>query len=322
MRTYMTKRFLKKGRLQFQFEKPFKQAILDWQWNDKLLLFANVTHTDGGSEDQLIGFRYRPGQDFRNGFDFSYRRNETGSKSFLLEWDQVLMPGVYSSLSINHQPKANGLQNSDTRIEWRVSLDFSYGNRKFTPSRGGGSFVVGGSLVGRIVAPEINNIDRASILLNGNPTPILVRNGYYSLSNLKPGVYRVQLDAEHLPIELVPDSTVINVEIAKGAVTNLDLNARLEFSVAGRVYNPEGVAIGGAMVEIFNAQGDSHSKTRSDKFGLFRLDKLVPGKYLIVATIRDDDLNDVARGERELQVNNDFLFGQDITTFDLTARQQ
>jgi hypothetical protein len=115
-----------------------------------------------------------------------------------------------------------------------------------------------------------------------------------------------------LPIELVPYLRSLNAEVSGAAVTRVDFVVRPEFGVAGRVRDATGEPVGGLHVEVLDGAGAVVATTVTDRFGLFRIDGLPIGSYLLRP--RPDDLPQVqpATVQRIVRITDDFLFEQDL----------
>jgi hypothetical protein len=138
-------------------------------------------------------------------------------------------------------------------------------------------------------------------------------DGEFFVGNLRPGVYHLELGSENLPIELVARLRSVNAEVSGAAVTRVDFIVRPEFGVAGRVRDAAGTPVAGLEVEVLDDSGSVVSRTRSDRYGLFRIDGLAIGRYLLRPAPFGIAGLDAAAAARPVQITDDFLFDQDLT---------
>lgn len=127
---------------------------------------------------------------------------------------------------------------------------------------------------------------------------------------LSPGLYRVRLDPQSLPIELVPTGESLWVKVSHGAVTEVNFLTELQFGVAGRVTREDGSFVARSKLWILDDDGDTRVSTYTDQFGLYRADGLTPGRYR-VEVVGDDA--QIVSAATEFQISDDFLFGVDLT---------
>jgi hypothetical protein len=153
-------------------------------------------------------------------------------------------------------------------------------------------------------------VEQISVLLDGHARRAVVEGDYFHLANLRPGTYRLRLDAEFLPLEVVPDPKSYVVEVGSGAVTDVRLQVEREYAAAGRITDGSGIPVADALIEINGPEGFLR-RVRSDRFGLYRIDGLAPGTYTV--TVRAvDGVALTAAPTRALTVVDDFLFNQDL----------
>lgn len=138
--------------------------------------------------------------------------------------------------------------------------------------------------------------------------------GTFFLGHLAPGLYRVTLDVENLPIELVPERVSFVVEVAAAAVTRVDFTVRPEFGLAGRIRTAAGADAPGVEVEVLDGEGRRLRSVRADRFGLFRVDGLPIGFYTLrIASASLPGLPEEDLPVRSVEIRDDFLFDQDLT---------
>lgn len=197
------------------------------------------------------------------------------------------------------------------RLFLGATADLTMAGRRLMPAAGAGYGTNRGAIAGRIVvagAGQRRSYDLANqvVTVGGSVSAHTGAGGSFFIPNLAPGVYRVELDPENLPIELMPSSRPLAVEVAPGAVTRADLVVTPTYGIAGRVTDAGGIAVRGVSVELVDEHGRSLAGDTTDRFGLFRIDGVTPGTYTLRAAVSGRTVS------RPVQVTNDFLFGQDL----------
>jgi hypothetical protein len=172
-----------------------------------------------------------------------------------------------------------------------------------------GSFRVEGGL------PIPPGLEKVTLLIDGLPRSVPSSDGRFHIGGLKPRLYRVRLDQQSLPIELVPTGGSLWVKVSHGAVTSVDFWTELQFGVAGRVTREDGTSVARSKLWILDEDGNTRVSTYTDQFGLYRADGLTPGFYRVEAV--GDDAETVAAAT-EFTISDDFLFGIDLTLLEPT----
>ena len=230
-----------------------------------------------------------------------------GRFGYLLDAAVEAIPGLSAHLQVQNdpliaaQPGQNGLL-----VQFVLVADFAV-----TPSglvRGGmGSYAARrGSIAGRVSGKLPANVrwsDLAGVplLVDGRPHGRLDADGHYLIADLPPGVYRVQLDAEHLPIDLVPDRKAPWVQVRAGVTTTANFHISLQLGFAGRITRGT-TPLANAPIEILDARGNIVQRTDSDAWGYYRIDGLMPGTYRVR----------VAGSTRVVTLTRSFLFQQNL----------
>lgn len=165
-----------------------------------------------------------------------------------------------------------------------LSWDLGWSQRGFVPINRNEVTLTRGALAGSLeiddgagISPsEINGI---RILLNGRSLQQRQINGDFFLGRLRPGIYRVSVDRENLPIELVSTKKEISVEIKNGAVTGMKIPLYAEYGAAGRVTGSDGECMADALVSIRSEEGALVAAATTNRFGYYRVDGLRRGLY-------------------------------------------
>jgi len=158
------------------------------------------------------------------------------------------------------------------------------------------------------------------VLIDGRAVTRTRRGGRFFVGNLRPGVYRVEIDPEGMPIELTLRQPGRRARVEPGAVTGVDFVATQEFGFAGRVL-VEGQPFANALVELLDQRGNVIQTAKTDRFGLYRFDGVVAGRYRVRMSPRNAPGADVTWPTRDVLVE-DFLFGQDLVLRRIDIREQ
>ncbi len=242
--------------------------------------------------------------------------------------------GLQARLELEQDPllAAFGAENG-LRFQLGLSLDLALARGRPIHSRRQTIGRREGGVAGRVRIEGIPGRGRYALggivlLLDGRPAGRTEPGGAFFLGNLEPGTYRLALDLENLPIELVPEPASRVVQVAAAAVTRADLQVRPELGVAGRVLDPGGRPVPGLWVYLEDLDGLSLASAETDAYGLYRIDRVPLGRYRLrtersapEAKVGGDGavrfaferrLRVVEAAEREVEVFFDFLFGQDL----------
>jgi hypothetical protein len=230
--------------------------------------------------------------------------NQYGTGMFA-EYRTQLMSGVYFDLRLRDgDPQYDGGFSTFARI----SMDFAVAGDKFVPATKRTSYNTNGTIAGTLnTGSDECDMEHVSVLVNGSNYKVPVQGCTFYLEKVTPGIHRVSLDGEFLPIELVPDTKSYVVEVAPSSVTRIDFNMQAKYSAAGRV-TMDGNAAVNAQVVLKDSDGNEMMSTFTDQFGYFRVDDLINGRY----QLQVQDENGQVIAERQFTISNDFLFGVDI----------
>jgi hypothetical protein len=252
---------------------------------------------------------------------------------YLIGGNTPVLPGLFVRLDYQSIP-FRSVEGTTGRLFASVVTDFSHASGRFVPMSSPNAYMrPDGSIVGRVLLDDgvrellksrsgDRSLDGIEILINGSTRTRTDAGGRFFIGVVPEGFHQVELDPERLPIELTPLRTKLIVEVASGAATRVDFRVKLEFGIAGRVVDPYGQPRGGILVELIGPGGQVIDRTVTDQFGLYRLDGVTPGGYLVRAGSLDPDGNHEVLGERHVEVFDDFLFGQDIRTVTSGARKR
>jgi len=247
--------------------------------------------------------------------------NELG---YLVNVNTPVLPGVQMQAEYQSIPYRSFSGQSDlSRLLISVSADLSHVGGSLLPARGHHRQRSRGSIGGRIhvesryrelVAgrPDLGDLSGIAVRVDGRTLARTDAGGRYFIQGLEPGYHDVELDPEHLPIELTPVRSRFLVEVEAAAATRVDFVVRPEFGIAGRVRDAAGNPVSGVTIEMLGPAEETLQVAVSDRFGLYRIDGLAPGGYMLRVSETTSDGHTGVRAWRVVHIDNDFLFDQDL----------
>jgi hypothetical protein len=242
-----------------------------------------------------------------------------GHPGYLLDGRLTVTPGIVAQLRVESNALgADEYDATEPRILFNVFANLGLSRGRLvaahtTSVREGRGGIAG---VVHVDAPRgfpKFNLRGLPVSLDGRRVARTNAGGEFFVGNLRPGIYHVELSPENLPIELVPYLRSLNAEVSGAAVTRVDFVVRPEFGVAGRVRDATGQPVAGLHVEILDGSRVVMATTVTDRFGLFRIDGLPIGSYLLRPKPHDLPQLDPDAVQRVVRVTDDFLFEQDLT---------
>lgn len=280
--------------------------------------YFDARDRDGHGARFETGMRWFMPSDDRGRFDVAGISTDDGELGYYLRAEKTFLPGIYASLEIrdepHREPDLNEIYIQGLTVQFRFTMDYSLANGSLVPATMAAGDAATGSIAGRLRVrgglPVPADLDAVTLLIDGYPQTVPSRDGRFHLGRLDPGVYRVRLDAQSLPIELVPIEESFWVKVAHGAVTRVDFWVEARFGIAGRLTSSTGERLPDARIKILQADGALAAIVRTDRFGLYRVDGLSPGSYR-AETLAEDTGGVVAAVDFEIE--DDFMFGIDLT---------
>lgn len=246
-----------------------------------------------------------------------------GKPGFLVGINRALSAGLFvggsyeSASLVGLYDDLPGMSEDFSRWTMSLSGDLAMAGGKFVPANSlaidrsmggiGGRLTLDPNAVGFKV-----DLSGTSILLNGQVSAETDAAGSYFIGQLPAGVYLVTIDPDGLPIELSPVKNRVTVEVAAGAVTRFDFELRAEYGIAGRVRLPNGQPAIGVLLELADSAGKVVTRTSTDQFGLYRMDGLPVGTYVLRAVAESLPEGVQPGSSRQIPITDDFLFDQDL----------
>jgi Carboxypeptidase regulatory-like domain len=290
------------------------------------------------SREYLVSFGTESGGDLptrytlilnRNASSFSdlswriglgYRDGEVGP---VVGASMRLLPGLFAR--VEYQGIPSRVKNifggiGDDRLFISLVSDLSFLGGRIAPAeytsigkdKGaiGGRIVIEGAKKGfNLSESTIQAINQQGQSVGGSVTD---SKGNFFIGNLPEGIYTVQFDPQGLPVELAVKKSTIIAKVESSAVTKLDFPVRVEYGLAGRITDTAGKPIPQIEVELINAEGKRISASTSDEFGLYRLDAVPRGQYILRIPPQDGITNNSNLPTREIGIDKDFLYDQNL----------
>lgn len=287
-----------------------RRRQLDWQQELGTrfdLTAAIVDDDDFGRRESVVLYR-RPLERYGWwwGVGALHAHNRFGA---LIDAGLEFRPGLNARLQMQDDPLYRQ-RNRDTRIiTLSLTADFAVTPSGLTR----GAFNPEQRRVGAVAA----HIDRSKlpsgvavaslrgvgVLVDGQVRGELDAEGRALIHRIPPGVHRIALDAENLPIELNPADATRNVEVRAGSTTPLEFSLSTRLGCAGFA----GTESAGLAVRALDGEREVASG-RVNTIGYYRLDGLAPGRYRVQLVAADGRI--VA--ERTITLDGAFLFQQDL----------
>jgi len=276
---------------------------------DTRLVAGWVRDESAGERRSLLGYREHGGaRNWRYGAGVLESEGRVG---WLVETGAELGAGTYLSAQATDDPlgRRNGIGGATMWLN--LSVDLVNTGRGFTRSTYRSDYSRLGSIAGRVSAPAA----RSDEALAGIPVRVdsEVRaytddKGNFHVGGLAPGVHRVELDDENLPVDYAPTRRRLGVEVRAGRSTPVRFGLEQRLGLAGRAVDVAGNARAGVHVRLLAIDGRELGTQATDTYGYFRFSELAPGRYRV-------ELQSGA-SRREFELVDRFLFEQDLVLSD------
>jgi hypothetical protein len=244
----------------------------------------------------------------------SYQQEQAG---IIAGISSQIYPGLLLRLEYQSQPPFQNFNDGNNPTFFAsLSTDLSFSRGQIRPGQSGGINNSQGAISGQIkpIAKQplnIPNLSGSLVSITNQGATRTDAQGNFFIGNLRPGVYVVELSPETLPVEFTLLKNQVIAEVAAGAITNIIFPIQAEFGIAGRIRDSMGQPVPNLVVEVLNNEGKVIKTGRSDQFGLYRVDGLVPNTYTvqIAPSSIPPGLVSVSRS---ITIVDDFLFEQDL----------
>jgi hypothetical protein len=221
----------------------------------------------------------------------------------------------YSSDSMLNTPTVYDEARRDSRFFASLTADLALSGRRVTAGNSMSGFRNQGGVSGKIElefsSKKRVHLGGATILVDGTPRTHSEPDGSFFIQGLSPGIHKIELSPDNLPLELTPRRTLVVASIAPAALTRVEFTVAVEYGIAGRVIDSDGDPLANMIVELLRSDNTVVSVTRTDRFGLYRMDEVPIGSF----TLRlNPDQAEVPHGgvSRSIEISDDFLFSQDL----------
>ena len=287
---------------------------LDWDPDSLPGNFFQISAAHSGSEN---GLRLQWRREVNAGLEWVLGySNNMGPASYLREEDEQIDEEYGQFRNMNFR--------GEHVLTFSFTWDLGWTGQRFQPidrntissTRGG----IAGNLLPKetdaFKAADINNVE---LLLDGKRLALdKQRAGTYFAGNLKPGVYTLSINPEHLPFGLVAEEKSMLIEVAAGTITRLDFPLYAQFGIMGQVRQADGSAAAGQTL-IVEQNAEQNQQTEritsvSDRFGVYRIDGLRPGHYRIGIQMppQDDRAKPSVHYLKDIEIKNTHLFDIDL----------
>lgn len=296
---------------------------LSYKFNNNYNLSLGSQFGGGDAASYTARVGYTP-NDFR-AFSWNVGLGVTGDGQIgpVAGASMQVLPGLlgrieYQGIPSRSQSYLGGFGND--RFSISLVSDLSFGGGRVTPAWSGGVSKERGAIAGQLTVAKkgpkfdlsgsnIRVYDSRNSLVGNASTD---SKGSFFVGNLPEGNYIVELEPDGLPVELsVPKSSSI-AQVANSAVTRLDFPLRAEYGLAGKVTDVAGQPVASVRVELINPQGARVITAVTDQFGLYRLDGVPVGKYVLRVSTQDTlNPNDILP-KRQIEIGNEFVYNQNL----------
>lgn len=287
------------------------EGAAEYDINSSYRLMATDLHQDKvGSRAGLFLARSAFGS-YRTSWTIGALTGE-GTVGYFIEGGLEIRPGLSARLDVLKDPLLHNGAAAGPTVILDVVADFAVTGSGL--ARGGYDVSLRqiGGISGALLGDLPRTLARGSLAhvgvsVNGQVRTETDEAGHFYLDGLKPGVYRVSLDPENLPIELSGAEHARNVQVRSGATTRADFHLELSLGCAGRV---AGYGDSQALeVDVLDSGNHVAARVAVSHFGFFRADNLKPGSYRI-------ELRNAATGAAiaalPLSITDHFVFGRDF----------
>lgn len=281
----------------YEFEQRFSER---WRVNA-----GRVEYLDRDRHSLLFSRDRRQASDL--GLSFGALESE-GRFGYLVSLDKQLRPGMMLRMQAYDDPLADGQINSGPVIQLGFVADFAVTPQGLAAGHYNRNLIERGGVTGDLQLPASMTDDGvfaltgASVWVDGQLRATIDDNGRFHVRDLKPGVYRVQVDEGSLPIEMRLERPDRWVEVRAGVVTPVSYPLSLRLGFGGRLLQSDGSALTGAGFEVLDAGGAVVSRGSSDAWGYYRVDDLPPGRYRITTS----------EAGRDVELQDEFKLGVDL----------
>lgn len=315
-RTELFYRYSQDARLRVTHKADEQTGRFEWSQSDNVNAYMSARmYKDMIAEriqentiiEKAVGFYWYPNDwtDYKQ-FRFELNHSNEFGVGMFTEYRTQLMPGIYFDIRLRDgDPQFDGGLSAFARI----SMDFAVAKGGLVPSNNRLAYNTAGTIAGTLKTnSDCSQLEHVSILLNGAAYKVPVKACTFYLDYVTPGLYKIMLDGEFMPIDMVPESKSHVIKVAPSSVTHVEFSVNSEYSAMGQLKSASGQALSNVRLTLFNEKDEVMTETLTDQFGYYRIDGLADGNYTVsVVGIGGQKL-----AERTFTIDGDFLFGLDI----------
>ncbi|NTW56320.1 MAG: carboxypeptidase regulatory-like domain-containing protein [Chlorobiaceae bacterium] len=244
-------------------------AYLDWYPTDtRKALFELIASRSRAQTGASISYH----RSVQAGFDvaLSYQYNIPNTLQLDLDrtTEDVILPGKHAFFC---------------SLTW----DFGWSGRRLKPISRSSLTLNRGGIAGELQPEHESNVEKSKvrnigILVNGYRMVQNRENGSCFIGNLKPGLYRVSVDPESLPLDVSPDQKTRIVEVRGCGITKVNIPLHAEYGISGQLSDEKGNGIAGVLVKVRrDGQQEPAGSGLTNDFGYYRINGLRNGLYVI-----------------------------------------
>lgn len=234
-----------------------------------------------------------------------------GTVGYLAQANYEFIPGLQGRMEVFRDPFSGINDEANTVISLGIVANFNLSGGRITRGSFRRALLDRGTISGSIQVPQAFaghfELSDVAIAINNQVRTRTEDGGRFSIPYLQPGVYRVQLDFDGLPLELRPKESGFWVEVAAGAASYVQFKTEVLLGFAGQVTSSDGCALGKRRLEVLNKNGETVGAVKTNDFGFYRIDGLAPDTYQI-RLVENPEIT------RTVSLETDFRFNQNLMT--------
>ncbi len=296
---------------------------LSYKFKNDYQLSAGTEFGSGSAPRYTLGVGYYPNSLRQLSWNVGLALRE-GEVAPIAGASMQVLPGLLARLEYQGIPSRATSGNfggfGDDRFSLTLVSDLSFARGQITPANYTGVTKERGAIAGHIKVEgakgsfdlsgsNVSIIDNRGQVMGSSQTD---SKGNFFVGGLPEGNYIVELQPDTLPVELSVPKTSMVAQVANSAVTRLDFPVRAEFGVAGRVTDVSGQPIAEVKIELMNSTGARILSGMTDQFGLYRLDGVPVGKYMLRISTQDGLNGNDALPKRQIEIRNEFVYNQNL----------
>jgi hypothetical protein len=296
---------------------------LSYKFKNDYQLSAGTEFGSGSAPRYTLGVGYYPNSLRQLSWNVGLALRE-GEVAPIAGASMQVLPGLLARLEYQGIPSRATSGNfggfGDDRFSLTLVSDLSFAQGQIAPANYTGVTKERGAIAGHIKVEgakggfdlsgsNVSIIDNRGQVMGSSQTD---SKGNFFVGGLPEGNYIVELQPDTLPVELSVPKTSMVAQVANSAVTRLDFPVRAEFGVAGRVTDVSGQPLAEVKIELMNSAGARILSGITDQFGLYRLDGVPVGKYMLRVSTQDGLNGNDALPKRSIEIRNEFVYNQNL----------